>query len=153
MRTNTSARVLAALTAGIGFAAATTHAHISLSSPNGGEELTIGSVFTIEWSILIKHSQQNWDLWYSTESNSGDWISIAIDLPPGDFAAGSVHSFEWTVPDVLDDTVWVRVRMDNSGTDYFDVSASSFAIVPAPAPALAIALGGFAALTRRRRRA
>ncbi|MEE9130145.1 MAG: hypothetical protein V3T84_09015 [Phycisphaerales bacterium] len=107
-------------------------AHVRLDLPNGGEELEVGSIYTIQWTILIQHNQLNWDLWYSTTGSNGPWIEIAMDLPPGSFAPGSVHTYDWTVPDDPDDSVWVRVRMDNSGTDYFDVSNAPFSIVPAP---------------------
>jgi len=46
----------------------------------------------------------------------------------GDTAAGSLHSFTWTVPDDPSTTVRVRVRQDNTGTDYFDVSDADLAI-------------------------
>ena len=46
---------------------------------------------------------------------------------------GSIHTYNWTVPAVVDSSVWVRVRMDNSGTDYLDVSDLPFSITPLPA--------------------
>ena len=55
-----------------------------------------------------------------------------MNLPAGSGAVGSVHTYDWTVPDVVDDTVWVRVRMDNSATDYYDVSNAPFSIVSPP---------------------
>ena len=104
-------------------------AHVALDDPNGGEVLEVGSVFTIEWHILIQHNQQNWDLWYSPVGSGGPWTTIVMNLPAGSFSVGSVHTYDWTIPDVVDDTVWVRVRMDNSGTDYYDVSNAPFSIV------------------------
>jgi len=106
-------------------------AHITLLNPNGGEMLTVGSTFTIEWTINIAHNQQNWDIWYSTEGPTSGFVEIAMNQAPGATNAGSNHTYEWTVPDVVANQVWVRVRMDNAGTDYFDVSNASFSIVPA----------------------
>ncbi len=103
-------------------------AHVHLHDPDGGEVLEVGSVFTIEWHIVIQHNQLNWDLWYSTTGSSGPWTTIAMNLPAGSFAVGSLHTYDWTIPNVVDDTVWVRVRMDNSGTDYYDVSNAPFSI-------------------------
>lgn len=97
-------------------------AHTDILLPNGGEVLVPGSMYTIEWTIVIAHNQNNWDLWYSTEGSGGPWIPIATDLPPGSATVGSVHSYDWTVPDAPSDNVFVRVRMDNTGTDYFGVS-------------------------------
>ncbi len=109
-------------------------AHITLDLPNGGEEFEVGSIYTIRWHINIQHNQLNWDLWYSTTGSNGPWTVIAMNLPPGSFGAGSVHTYDWTVPNDPDDSVWVRVKMDNSGTDYYDVSNAPFSIVPAPDP-------------------
>ena len=107
-------------------------AHVNLLAPNGGEVLEVGSVFTISWRIQIAHNLQNWDLWYSTAGTTGPWTTIAMNLPAGSGLVGSIHTYHWTVPDVVDETVWVRVRMDNSATDYSDVSYSPFSIVPPP---------------------
>ncbi len=118
-----------ALVAGILLAVAgPAYGHVRLIVPNGGEELDVGSVFTIEWTILIQHNQLNWDLWYSTTSSTGPWTEIVMNLPPGSFNVGSVHTYDWTIPDDPDDSVWVRVRMDNAGTDYYDVSNDGFRI-------------------------
>ena len=110
---------------------AAAQAHVRLIAPNGGEELQVGSVFTIEWTIVIGHNLQNWDLWYSTTGVGGPWIPIATNLPPGSGAVGSIHTYDWTVPDAVSDQVRIRVRMDNSGTDYEDRSDNDFSIVPA----------------------
>ncbi len=109
-------------------------AHVRIIVPNGGEELEVGSIYTIKWTIVIQHNQLTWDLWYSTTGAFGPWIVIAENLPPGSFLVGSVHTYDWTVPDDPDDSVWVRVKMDNSGTDYYDVSNAPFSIVPPPVP-------------------
>jgi hypothetical protein len=109
--------------------------HVGLDAPNGGEVLEVGSNFTMEWHILIAHSLQNWDLWYSTTGSSGPWTTIAMDVPAESPVVGVPHYFDWTVPDAVDASVWVRVRMDNTGTDYEDVSAAPFSIVAAPNPA------------------
>ena len=107
-------------------------AHPIIDFPNGGEKLEVGSTYTIQWHISIAHDLLNWDLWYSTTGQFGPWIAIAMNLPPGDGGVGSIHTYDWTVPDDPDDSVWVRVRMDNAGTDYYDVSNAPFSIVPAP---------------------
>lgn len=102
--------------------------HVILDAPNGGEVLQSGSTFTITWHIQIAHSLQNWDLWYSTTGSGGPWITIAMNLPPGDPSAGSVHTYDWTVPNAPSEQARVRVRMDNAGTDYEDISNADFTI-------------------------
>jgi hypothetical protein len=108
--------------------AAPATAHVMLDEPNGGEVLDAGGVATIQWQVLIGHDTLNWDLWYSITGPSGPWIVIAEDLPPGDISSGAVHTFTWTVPLVDSDQVRVRVRQDNSGNDYEDLSDDDFTI-------------------------
>ncbi len=124
-----SALVAGILLAGVGPA----YGHVRLIVPNGGERLDVGSVFTIRWTIVIQHFQLNWDLWYSTTSSTGPWTPIAMDLPPGSPGVGSVHTYDWLIPNTPSRRVWVRVRMDNAGMDYYDVSDARFRIrVPVP---------------------
>ncbi len=111
--------------------ATTAYAHVIIDDPNGGEELEVDSVFAITWHNVDAHTPQNWGLWYSTTGSDGPWTTIAIGLPPGSGEAGSIHTYDWTVPDVVDDTVWVMVWMNNSGykDDYTDKSDAPFSIV------------------------
>lgn len=125
-------------------------AHVALTSPNGGEVLLAGGQFEIVWQIAIPHNLENWDLAYRTEPGPDNWVSIVDDFEAGDSSAGSIHSFTWDVPNIIDDSVWVRVIMDNTATDYQDVSLEPFAIVPAPGSA-AVFLGGALLGVRRRR--
>ena len=105
--------------------------HVQLDAPNGDEVLEGGSVFTITWHVDIAHDQQNWDLWYSTDSGT-NWILIEMDLPTGNPDTGSVHTYDWTVPDTSSDHARVLVRQDNSGTDYYDESDEDFIIASEP---------------------
>lgn len=121
----------ALLVAFLGLTVHTASAHVALDQPNGGETLEVGSVYTITWHVLIQHDTQNWDLWYSTTGSGGPWIAIATDLPAGDISAGSVHTYDWVVPDDVTDQARVRVRQDNGvAPDYEDISQSDFSIVP-----------------------
>jgi hypothetical protein len=105
--------------------------HLTLNQPNGGETFTVGSTATIEWEIDISHNTQNWDLWYRN-SPTGPWISIVFDLPAGATTVGSIHTYNWVVPADISSQVRVRARMDNTGTDYFDISDADLAIVGEP---------------------
>ncbi|MCH8824535.1 MAG: hypothetical protein IH984_13625 [Planctomycetes bacterium] len=106
-------------------------AHVVLDMPNGGEMLEVGSTFTIQWHITHSDFLQNWDLWYSTTGAAGSWIPIATNLPAGSGAVGSVHTYDWEIPDTPSDQVRVRVRMDNLYTDYEDISNANLSIIPA----------------------
>ena len=55
---------------------------------------------------------------------------IASNLPAGSPSVGSVHTYDWTIPeDAANDTVWFRVYMDNAATDYTDFNNGPFSIV------------------------
>jgi glucose/arabinose dehydrogenase len=106
-------------------------AHVNLLLPDGGEELVAGTVYTIVWTVTIDHALENWDLHYSTTGVGGPWIPIAIDLPAGDPSAGSMHTYEWTVPLESSNQVRVKIVQDNEITDYEDAGGADLAIVPA----------------------
>jgi hypothetical protein len=121
----------AAIAAAVGLAAGPASAHITVDLPAGFEELEVGSVYTITWHIFVEHDLLGWDVWYSTTSNLGPWTTIAENLPPGDPAIGSVHTYDWTVPDAVSQFAWVRVRMNNVDGEYYDWNDLPFSIVPA----------------------
>lgn len=108
-------------------------AHVEILSPNGGETLTAGDSFALEWMPTVaSHDTQNFDIWYSTASADGPWTTVAMNLPAGDVTVGSLHSHSWSVPNVVDASAWIRIRQDNNvDSDYEDVSDASFAIAVA----------------------
>ena len=110
-------RIRSLLVASVVLASSATaaRAHFTLDAPNGGEEVEAGSVYTITWHVVHSHTIQNWGLWYSTTDLDGPWITIASGVPPGSEAPGSIHTYDWTVPDVVADTAWVMVWMNNTG--------------------------------------
>ncbi len=135
--------------------------HVNLNAPNGGEVVEVGTTLTIEWEIAIAHTLQDWDLWYSNSGDGGPWIEVEMDLPAGDPAVGSIHTYEWTVPNDPTDQARIRVRMDNSGQDYEDISSGNFTIEAGTVPTvsewglivlgLLMLTGGTIACIRRRR--
>lgn len=122
------------LTACAYLASADSFAHVGLGSPNGGEELSAGDTFTIDWTNLITHNTIGYNLWYSTDSDEGPWEDIASGLDPGELVDGFELSFNWTVPSINDDSVWVRVQQENGGESYYDVSDNSFSVFSASDP-------------------
>ena len=111
--------------------------HVQLDSPNGGEILEVGSIFTITWQVVVGHDQQNWDLWYSTDGGT-NWAPIEMEIPTGNPDAGSTHTYDWTVPGTPSDQARVLVRQDNSDTDYHDDSNSNFAITAGTCPSTVV---------------
>lgn len=114
-------------------AARPTLGHVIVNSPNGGERLTGGASHTIAWEPAVApHDTQRFEVFYSLASADGPWTSIASNVPPGNLAVGSLHTFSWLVPNVSDPSAWIRVRQENLvDADYEDVSDASFAIVAA----------------------
>jgi hypothetical protein len=108
-------------------------AHVDLASPNGGEALLGNATHQIRWMPAVAtHDTLNFDLWYSAIAAGGPWTTIVADLPAGDLSVGSIHTFNWTVPNITDSSVWVRVRQENGvDADYEAVSAASFSIAAA----------------------
>jgi len=128
MVASASASKSAVLIVAVLASAGTVGAHVELDYPNGGEVLEAGTTAVIEWHVLISHATLNWDLWYSLTGPGGPWIIIAEDLPPGDITAGAVHTFDWSVPGSQSNEVRVRVRQDNDGLDYEDISDDDFTV-------------------------
>ena len=134
MRRNPSSKFVRSLALVAALALGTAaYGHVLLLDPNGGEVLQVGSTFTVKWQVTGgNYNPLNWDLWYSTAGAGGPWLELAYNLPAGSGANGSIHTYDWTVSPVVDDSVWVRVRMDNAFGDFLDVSNGSFSIVPKP---------------------
>jgi hypothetical protein len=103
--------------------------HVYLLAPTGNDVLEVDSTYEISWEITIAHTTQNWDLLYSTESQLGPWHDIAINLPVGDNSSGSIHAFDWVIPNMPSETVWVKIVQDNVDGDYDDTNDLPFVIV------------------------
>lgn len=134
------------------FASTPLQAHDRVVAPNGGEVFVAASTVTVTWTIVVQHVTQNWDLWYSVSGANGPWIPIVIDLPTmGSIAAGTLHSYQWVVPNLPTTQARIRVRQDNAGFDYEDVSDADFSIVSSPLVAspssISVSSGGVQSLS------
>lgn len=94
--------------------------HVALDYPVGGETFTAGQTVNIQWHVVIPHSQDNWDLYFSADGGSS-WEAIQLDLPVNQL------SYQWTVPQRPTHTGRIKIYMDNSGTDY-ESSSGNFTI-------------------------
>ncbi len=91
---------------------------VTLSSPNGGEELAAGSIKKIEWT---SSGIANVKIEFST--NGGiSWTTIAEN-------AQSIGYYEWTVPTNIISTNCLIKISDSLNANTFDISQTSFSIV------------------------
>lgn len=120
--------------AGLAVVAATSlpaAAHTDLTYPDGGETFQVGQLVTIEWTVTIQHSLAGWDLLYSSTGAGGTFLPIATGLPGGNPVVGSLHTFDWIVPDSATSSARILVRMNGSGGGQWEsMSASDFRIDP-----------------------
>ncbi len=90
---------------------------ITIVTPNGGEVLTGCSTYTIDWSESSTFG--TYDIAYSTNGGTS-WITIENNV------ATTLSSYDWTVPNI--DEAGVLVRVQVSGTVTEDYSDALFEI-------------------------
>jgi hypothetical protein len=95
--------------------------HITVTSPNGGEEWWIDSTYNITWASAETSGAVK--LEYSLD-NGSTWTEI-IPSTPDD------GTYSWTIPDTTSDSCLVMVS-DTNGI-LSDTSNTVFAILPVPA--------------------
>jgi hypothetical protein len=103
---------------------------ITVTSPNGGENIYALTQHTITWNNLSGVSGL-YDLYYSTNGGTS-WTTIASSV--------TGNAYIWNVPNVPSTTCLVRV-FDNQSSCKFDVSNTVFSILP-PMPLLLSPNGG-----------
>ena len=98
-----------------------TAAHVNLNNPTGGEAYNPGDTVILEWEIAINHTLLNWDLFISYD-NGANYDTIQIDIPPTGQSVGTIDLYTWVVPNNPTTQAKIWIKMDNSGTDYQDIS-------------------------------
>jgi hypothetical protein len=94
---------------------------IKVTAPNGGEQLVVGSRFTITWDAA--NTREDVRIEYSINGGQ-NWREIIA-------AAGNNGKYDWTVPDAPSDNCLVRVSETDGQPS--DVSDALFSIV-SPVP-------------------
>ena len=79
-------------------------AHVGLDVPVGGEVFTAGDVVSIEWTLIVPHEQENWDLYFSSDGGK-NWEEIELNLPVTQF------NYQWIVPDLITDEGKIKIYM------------------------------------------
>jgi subtilisin family serine protease len=100
---------------------------VSVTTPNGGEVLTVGSTYTITWTATDNVGVTNTSLYYSYDGGA-DYNLIA-NLP------GNPGSYDWTIPNTPSIECLVRVdAYDAAANEGSDVSDGYFTIEESHAP-------------------
>jgi subtilisin family serine protease len=89
---------------------------VTVTAPNGGEVLTIGTVYTITWNATDNVGVASTEIDYSYDGGT-NWFDVA-DL------SGNPGSYDWTVPSTASTQCLVKVTCfdaaTNSGSDVSD---------------------------------
>jgi hypothetical protein len=96
---------------------------LQLNSPNGGNELLVGSLHVIQWSSLL--SVQSILLDFSVD-NGLTWVPIIINPYPA-----AIGSYNWVVPNMVSPSCLIRIKSVLSDAIYDDSNAV-FSVLPAP---------------------
>jgi hypothetical protein len=102
-------------------------AALEVTSPNGGESLTIGTTHDITWTGSEMENVESVMIEYSID-NGDSWATVV----PGTAHNGSGGSYTWTVPDTPSETCLVRITDLSADEGPSDVSDAVFSIEPAP---------------------
>jgi len=97
---------------------------VSVTFPDGGENLSVLTNYTINWTRFGDVVKFN--ISYSNNSDSGPWIPIATNL---DNTSGADQQYNWTVPDDIGSTTRIRVYDANNPTEVYNSSEADFLIV------------------------
>ncbi|MCK4765211.1 MAG: S8 family serine peptidase, partial [Candidatus Aminicenantes bacterium] len=101
---------------------------ITVTSPNGNENLEVGASYSIYWSSSGFEGDVRIE--YSTD-NGSNWISIIK-------ATNNDGSHIWVVPDNPSINCSIRISQCDPDEEVFDVSDELFSIIPQSSPALRI---------------
>jgi hypothetical protein len=91
---------------------------IKVLAPNGGENLDVGSIYTIKWSSTSVTDPIR--IRYSTD-NGVNWTIIADGIP-------NSGEYDWTVPDTKSSQCLVRINAVNVDGTPYDISDDTFSI-------------------------
>ncbi|WP_420576460.1 T9SS type A sorting domain-containing protein [Ekhidna sp.] len=104
---------------------------ITVLTPNGGENVTVGEEYEITWSTTNISPSDLIEIRLST--NGGDTYSILND---GTFSMYN-GSYNWTIPDLEGNNNLIQIANTTLGIE--DVSDATFSIVPNYDPPIALA--------------
>jgi subtilisin family serine protease len=100
---------------------------VTVTAPNGGETLNVGTVYTITWTATDNVGVTQTSLYYSYDGGS-NYNHI-------DDIAGNPGTYDWTVPGTASSQCLVQIyAYDAAANEGSDVSDAYFTIEEAPGP-------------------
>jgi hypothetical protein len=99
-------------------------AAITVTSPNGGENLTAGTEYTITWTGTGMSEEDTVIIGYSSD-HGGSWTTIAS-------TAAKTGEYRWTVAERPADNCLIRISGSDGDIGPVDVSDGVFSIVSLP---------------------
>ncbi len=97
---------------------------ITITSPNGGEEWTLGSIRTINWTTTNVPAFNVVIVEYSVTGEGGPYIPIST-------FAQNTGFYQWVIPTTLTSNARIRVTTVVNEVTATDISNASFSITPA----------------------
>jgi hypothetical protein len=105
---------------------------LTVTSPNGGEQLTPGTIHDIKWTSTYPDQLNYVAIEYSTDRGAS-WTTIV-----GSVNNAANGSFSWTVPNTPSVDCTVRIRGADKDDDPSDTSDGMFTILPLSSPSLTV---------------
>ena len=114
---------------------------VTVTAPNGGEIMNVGSVYTIRWTATDNVGVSSTSLYYSYDGGANYSLITTLSGNPGSYA--------WTVPNTPSTQCLVRVRAyDAAGNQGLDVSNGFFTIQVPQGPYVWVKDIGLALVTK-----
>ncbi len=108
---------------------------VTVTYPNGAEELVEDNVVDIEWDVTINQDVDESVIELSL-NNGGSWTQLGT-------TNGNDFDFEWTIPDEWSETCLIRVTVSGEfGYSGNDVSDAVFTVAPIPDVTVTLPDGG-----------
>ncbi len=133
--------------------------HITLDEPAASIVVKSGSQVTLSSRITLSHVLESWNVSYPTTGINGSWTSIVEGLPPGNPDIDSIHTYDWTVPQLDTNEARLRVEMVNTTPNDLAYGEGDFTIEEVEVQALSqwglvvlgivVAMAGTLVLRRR----
>jgi len=95
---------------------------IIVTAPNGGETITVGDIYNIQWTVT---SAVSFILIDYSINNGSTWLPLVTTA-----YNATIGSYAWTIPNAPSTNCKVRVKSSTAPTTVYDISDNMFIITP-----------------------